>query len=83
MDWGAFDTSPYAERIRRSAEVIRESLPKAPGPELVAEAIHRALVARKPRVRYSVGPESRGVPFMRRMLPDALALLLIRRHFDV
>jgi NAD(P)-dependent dehydrogenase (short-subunit alcohol dehydrogenase family) len=83
MDWGEFAASPYAERIRRSAEVIRASLPRAPGPERVAAVIHRCLVARRPRVRYAVGPDSWGVPLGRRLLPDALALLLIRRHFGV
>ena len=63
--------------------MIRKSLPRAPGPELVARAIHRALTARRPRVRYSVGPESLAVPLGRRLLPDWLTLRLIRSHFRV
>jgi hypothetical protein len=49
----------------------------------VAEAIHRAVTARRPRVRYAVGPDSIGVPLGRRLLPDRWALALIRRHFHV
>ena len=63
--------------------MIEESLPRAPGPERVARTIHRALTARRPRVRYAVGPNARLVPLARRLLPDAVLLRLIRRHFDV
>ena len=83
MEWGRDEGSPYAERLRRCERVVRESLPKAPGPELVAEVVWRALTARRPRVRYTVGPDSLLVPLGRRLLPDWLSLALIRDHFDV
>jgi NAD(P)-dependent dehydrogenase (short-subunit alcohol dehydrogenase family) len=83
MDWGDGAPSAYGERIHRAEAVIRKSLPRAPGPELVARAIHRALTARRPRVRYSVGPDSLAVPLGRRLLPDWLTLRLIRSHFRV
>jgi len=83
MDWGGPSASAYGERIQRAERVIRESLPKAPGPEVVAEAVHRALTASRPRTRYPVGAESRLVPFGRRFLPDALFLRLIRSHFEI
>jgi len=63
--------------------VIRESLPKAPGPEVVARAIEHALTARWPRVRYAVGPDSWGTRFGRRFLPDSLFLRFIRSHFKI
>jgi NAD(P)-dependent dehydrogenase (short-subunit alcohol dehydrogenase family) len=83
MDWSTHAKSPYADRLARCERVVRESLPKAPGPEGVARTIHRALVARRPRVRYRVGPASHLVPLGRRLLPDWLCLALIRRHFGV
>lgn len=85
MDWGqgGDGPSPYAERRARCERVLRAALPAAPGPEIVAATIHRALTARRPRVRYTVGPDSRAVPLGRRLLPDWLSLRLIRRHFDV
>ena len=82
-DWGVPGRSAYGDRSRRAEQVIRASLARAPGPEVVAETIHRALVAARPRVRYPVGPDSLLVPVARRLLPDALALALIRRHFGV
>jgi NAD(P)-dependent dehydrogenase (short-subunit alcohol dehydrogenase family) len=83
MEWGDAAASAYAPRCQRAAEVIRESLPRAPGPEVVARAIHSALTARVPRVRYAVGPDSRLVPLGRRLLPDRLTLRLIRQHFGI
>ncbi len=82
-EWGDSRRSPYAERSARAERVIRESLPGAPGPELVARVIHRALTARRPRVRYPVGPDSWNVPLGRRLLPDRLLLRLIRSHFGL
>jgi NAD(P)-dependent dehydrogenase (short-subunit alcohol dehydrogenase family) len=83
MDWGATVESPYGERLRSCGQVTRDALPKAPGPEVVARCVHRALTARRPRVRYTVGPASWLVPLGRRLLPDSLSLALIRSHFRV
>jgi len=83
MDWGDFEQSPYGERLEACEAVIRESLPKAPPPAVVAEAVHRALTARRPRVRYAIGADSMLVPIAKRLLPDWLSLRLIRSHFGI
>ena len=82
-DWGDRDGSAYGDRLSRCEDVVRASLPMAPGPEIVAEVVLRALTAPRPRVRYTVGPDSWLVPLGRRLLPDALSLALIRDHFKV
>lgn len=83
MDFGDHRRSPYADRILRCETVIRQALPEAPGPEAVARTIGRALTCRRPRVRYTVGPDSLGVPFGRRLLPDWLFLRFVRARFGV
>ncbi|MEE2672571.1 MAG: SDR family NAD(P)-dependent oxidoreductase [Myxococcota bacterium] len=83
MDWGDSQGSVYGEQLARCEAVIRESLPKAPGPAVVVRAIEKALTTRRPRVRYAVGADSKLVPFARRLLPDWLNLYLIRNHFDL
>ena len=83
MDWGGAEGSAYAERIARCERQIREQLPKAPKPVVVARAIEHALTARRPRVRYAVGDSSWLVPLGRRLLPDFVSLDLIRRTFKV
>jgi len=75
--------SPYGAAIERCEKVIRETLPKSPPPEVVARCIARALAARRPRVRYTVGASSTVVPLGRRLLPDRLALAGIRQHFGL
>ncbi|MCH2169595.1 SDR family NAD(P)-dependent oxidoreductase [Myxococcota bacterium] len=81
--FGDTSASVYGDRIASCERVVRESLPKAPGPEGVAATIHRALTARRPRVHYYVGPNSRSLPWARRLLPDWLTLSMIRSHFDI
>jgi NAD(P)-dependent dehydrogenase (short-subunit alcohol dehydrogenase family) len=82
-EWGEPGRSAYGERLRRAERVIRDSLPRAPGPEIVARTIERALTSRRPRVRYTVGPDSLLVPLARRLLPDRWSLRLVRSHFRV
>ena len=83
MDWGNPAASAYAPQASAVERVIRETLPRAPGPETVARVIHRALTTRRPRVRYTVGAGSRQVPWARRLLPDWLSLRLLRSHFGL
>jgi NAD(P)-dependent dehydrogenase (short-subunit alcohol dehydrogenase family) len=84
MDWGARPVdSPYATRVARSEKAIRESLPKSPGPEVVADAVAHALTARKPKLRYAVGREARLVGIGQRLLSDRLSLKTIRDHFGI
>ncbi|HEV7732462.1 MAG TPA: SDR family NAD(P)-dependent oxidoreductase [Candidatus Binatia bacterium] len=82
-DWGDAGSSAYGERIQRCETVIREELLVAPGPEIVARTIFTALTARRPRMRYPVGPASWLVPLARRLLPESVALRLIRSHFHI
>ena len=83
MQWGEPGSSVYGARALAAERVIRESLPKAPGPEVVARAIHTALSARRPRVRYTIGAEAALTPIGKRLLPDGLFQRLIRGHFSL
>jgi NAD(P)-dependent dehydrogenase (short-subunit alcohol dehydrogenase family) len=84
MDWGeANPESPYASASEKCAKTIRESLPKAPGPELVADAVAHALTASRPKPRYAVGNEATLVGLGKRLLNDRISLALIRSHFGI
>jgi NAD(P)-dependent dehydrogenase (short-subunit alcohol dehydrogenase family) len=84
MDWGEpRPGSPYAERAARCEQTIRESLPKSPGPAIVADAVEHALTARRPRLRYAVGREALLVGLGKRLLGDRLSLRTIRNHFGI
>lgn len=80
-DFAAAVRSLYGEPLERCQAVVESSLDQAPGAEIVARAIQRALTARRPRVRYAVGREARSVALGRRLLPDRWSLRLIARHF--
>lgn len=82
-DFEVTESSAYGQPIARCRRVIEEALPKAPGPERVARAIRRALTARRPRVRYPVGPDAPPIVLARRLLPDRVSLWLLRRYFQV
>jgi NAD(P)-dependent dehydrogenase (short-subunit alcohol dehydrogenase family) len=82
-DFDLVRDSSYRERVARCRDVIERSLAEAPGPEIVARVILRALTTRTPRIRYAVGPDARLVSFARRWLPERFGLWLIRRHFRV
>jgi hypothetical protein len=50
---------------------------------VAARCIERALTARRPRTRYTVGADAWLVPLGRRFLPDRISLALIRRHYGL
>jgi short-subunit dehydrogenase len=79
--WAETESSVYGERIRAAERVIRELLPRAPGPEIVAHAIWKALATRTPRARYAVGPDSWLAPIGKRLLPDRWLQHLVRQHY--
>ena len=84
MDWGETDpNSPYAEASARCEQSIRTSLPKSPGPGIVADAVEHALTSRRPKLRYAVGNEALLVGLGKRLLSDRLNLRLIRDHFGL
>jgi len=84
MDWGETNPdSPYAARMAASEKTIRESFPKSPGPEIVADAVEHALTSRRPKLRYAVGREATLVGLGKRFLSDRLSLKTIRDHYGV
>jgi len=84
MDWGEMPTdSPYADRSMTCEQSIRESLPKSPGPEVVANAVEHALTAARPKLRYAVGKEAGLVGIGKRILSDRMSLKTIRDHFGI
>ncbi len=84
MTWDSSpDASAYAEQLAKCEKVIRESLPKAPGPEIVVRAVEQALDAAQPRMRYAVGNEALLVGIAKRILPDSIATRVVASHFGL
>lgn len=73
----------YAESYRAFVRSLLSLETHGAGPELMAEVVHRALTARRPRRRYPVGPRSRLLPFLFTTLPSGVADRLRMALFHV
>jgi len=65
------------------AEVIERTGSRGVPPELVAETIERALSARRMRSRYLIGREARAILLAKRLLPDHVFDVVLRRALGV
>ena len=73
----------YGEAIERLREAARRTAQRGIAPEKVAEAIERALTARRPRTRYLVGADARGQALISGLLPDRLVDRLVARAMGI
>jgi NAD(P)-dependent dehydrogenase (short-subunit alcohol dehydrogenase family) len=73
----------YGESYRVFVQAFIELESGGVGPEIMADAVTRALTARTPKRRYAVGPKSRLLPILFGTLPAALADALRLRLFHI
>jgi NAD(P)-dependent dehydrogenase (short-subunit alcohol dehydrogenase family) len=66
----------YGDMLRRFTRRAYAREMSGSSPEVVARAVHHALTARHPRVRYRVGKHSRVLSALPEILPDSLLDLL-------
>jgi NAD(P)-dependent dehydrogenase (short-subunit alcohol dehydrogenase family) len=62
----------YRQTAAAFEKLIRNSYRNAPGPEVVAETIYRAIAGGQPRTRYAFPNDSRLFIFLRKWLPDRM-----------
>jgi NAD(P)-dependent dehydrogenase (short-subunit alcohol dehydrogenase family) len=79
---GLDPNSPYAAfnkvRIERVAATYKGNVA---GPEIVATRIEHAINAKRPRTRYPITAQARGLLFIRRLLPDRAWDAMMRTQF--
>jgi NAD(P)-dependent dehydrogenase (short-subunit alcohol dehydrogenase family) len=68
---------------QRALTAFRASEEKAPGPELVAEALLEIISSNKPRLRYPIGQQAKSIARLRRFLPAGLYEQGVRRTFSL
>jgi NAD(P)-dependent dehydrogenase (short-subunit alcohol dehydrogenase family) len=73
----------YASAMRAFNQRAYERESHGSSPDVVAEAVHHALTARRPRSRYPVGRDARLLVTMPRLLPDRLLDQLRIRIFGL
>ncbi len=73
----------YAEAYRAFVRALLALESRGVGPEVMAETVYHAMVARAPKRRYPVGPRSRLLPLLFAALPAGVADQLRMRLFRV
>jgi NAD(P)-dependent dehydrogenase (short-subunit alcohol dehydrogenase family) len=71
----------YGVRLKRTRQSVQAIDQTASDPDVVAQAIVSALMARRPKTRYTVGKEARLVIVLRWLLPDRWLDALITRRY--
>ncbi|PDS33108.1 oxidoreductase [Rhizobium phaseoli] len=69
----------YASERARSEALMRKWVETGDAPEVVADMVVKAATAKKPKLRYSAGRQSRQVRSLRRYLPERLVDSLLRK----
>ncbi|NYJ11254.1 short-subunit dehydrogenase [Rhizobium leguminosarum] len=69
----------YDSERTRSEALMRKWMEAGDAPEVVADMVVKAATARKPKLRYSAGKQSRQVRSLRRFLPERLVDSLLRK----
>ena len=74
---------PYAGQAQSMAATLSQASPRASSPQVVADAVARAVRASRPKTRYVVGYGARPLLLARRLLPDRMFDRIITRVSNV
>jgi NAD(P)-dependent dehydrogenase (short-subunit alcohol dehydrogenase family) len=69
----------YAAERARSENLMRKWVEAGDPPHVVADTVVKAATARKPKLRYSAGKQSRQVRSLRRFMPERLVDSILRK----
>jgi NAD(P)-dependent dehydrogenase (short-subunit alcohol dehydrogenase family) len=69
----------YGKQIESFRGAVRRTADRGIPPAKVADSIHHALTARRPRTRYLVGADARGQALLTRLLPDRVMDRIVAR----
>jgi len=78
-DLPASGTAQYGEMLKRFAARAYAREMNGSSPDVVARAIHHALTARQPRMRYQVGKHAKVLVTLPRILPDSFLDAMVLR----
>lgn len=73
------DDDPYGEQVKTFTAWFSKQHPAAPGPTVVAEAVHEALTAERPQSRYTAPPKMAFAIALRNFLPSGLTDRILER----
>jgi NAD(P)-dependent dehydrogenase (short-subunit alcohol dehydrogenase family) len=73
----------YAADRTRSENLMRKWVETGDAPQVVADAVVKAAKAKRPKLRYSAGPQSRQVRSLRRFMPENVVDRMLRQHYGL
>jgi NAD(P)-dependent dehydrogenase (short-subunit alcohol dehydrogenase family) len=73
----------YGDMLRKFTKIAYAREKNGSPPEIVAKAVHHALTARRPRIRYVVGKNAKPLTILPRLLSDHLLDALVARIFGL
>jgi NAD(P)-dependent dehydrogenase (short-subunit alcohol dehydrogenase family) len=82
VDVNQYANTPYMTQLTRLRAYMIANGPKGLAPEALGRAIHRALTARRPRVRYTVAPDP-VMTFLMRALPRRVVDRMIAKRLGL
>ncbi len=71
--------APYGDQVKTFKAWFERQHPAAPGPSVVAEAVHHALTAERPKSRYVAPPKMAYALALRNLLPTSLTDRILER----
>ena len=73
----------YESARRAMIDTSRQQVEKGEEPEVVAQVVLKAAQDSKPRLRYPAGPAARQLNFMRKLVPEGLFNIILRKQFKL
>ena len=70
----------YASERSRSEQLMRKWVESGDAPQVVADAVVRAATAKRPKLRYPAGQQSRQVRSLRRFMPEGVVDRILRQY---
>ena len=73
----------YESARRAMIDTSRQQVEKGDEPGVVAQVVLKAAQAAKPRLRYPAGPAARQLDFMRKLVPERIFNIILRKQFKL
>ena len=83
QDLTRYETTPYEQPGQRVLEFIVRDGRKGCHPRQIAEAIYKAITAKKPRARYSIVPKPLQAWLLSRVFPTRFTDRLLAKQFGL
>lgn len=77
------DTDQYDRFIQKFNDAAQKVMKEAEGPEVVAKVIYRAATDSSTQMRYAVGKPGPMLLILRKLLPDSLYFLMVRKSYNL